>query len=73
MSSSRNPPALVNFKTMLRRLGFLGVSARKVDDALYVICAVDPMDDKRPFCRTYSLDDMRCITHASDIFWRYIK
>lgn len=67
------PSEVTVFRTMMKRLGFLGVSVRKVDDGLYVVCGYDPINEKYPFCRTYSLEDMRCITHASDIFWRYIK
>lgn len=69
------PPACSHMRTMMRRLGYLGCSIKRVSDhpELFVVSACDSMDDKVVFCRTYTEEDMKCITHASDIFWRYIK
>lgn len=39
---------------------------------MFVITAYDPVD-RYNFCRCYSLDELKCILRASDIFWRYIK
>ena len=63
------------FRKFLIRLGFYGVSIKKLeqDPNLWAVCAFDRMNEKVPFSRIYSLDDIRCITHASDIFWRYLK
>ena len=69
------PPACSHMRNMMRRLGYLGCSIKRVPDhpELFVVSACDSMDDKVVFCRTYTEEDMKCIAHASDIFWRYIK
>lgn len=45
--------------------------AKDVPD-MFVVTAYDPVDHYN-FCRSYSNDDLRCITRCFDIFWRYIK
>lgn len=61
-------------RTFMRRLGFHSVSVRKSKDVpgMYVVSAYDPVD-RYYFCRSYTLEELKCITHASKIFWRYIK
>ena len=63
------------FRKFMIRLGFEGVSIKRMeqDPNLFAVCAFDRMNESVPFSRVYSLDDIRCITHASDIFWRYLK
>lgn len=63
------------FRKYMIRLGFRSVSlicAPDCDDH-WCVSAYDPMNEKIPFCRVYSVDDMRSIMHVGDIFWRYIK
>lgn len=61
------------FRRMVRRLGYTAVSCRRdPETGIYSCTWFDPMDNKQ-FIRSYSLDEIRCITRASDIFWRYIK
>jgi hypothetical protein len=38
----------------------------------YVVTAYDPVE-RYNFCRSYTLEEIKCITHASKIFWRFIK
>lgn len=72
--SGKVPTEVLTFRKFMLRLGYYGVSIKKVEQSdLYAVCAFDRMNEKVPFSRIYSLDDMRCITHGSDIFWRYIK
>lgn len=72
---SSSPSETKAFRDFMKRLGFYGVSIKKLeqDPNLWAVCAFDRMNEKVPFSRIYSLEDMRCITHASDIFWRYLK
>uniref|UniRef100_A0AAU8B684 Uncharacterized protein n=1 Tax=Dulem virus 157 TaxID=3145634 RepID=A0AAU8B684_9VIRU len=67
--------AITKMRDMMKRLGYLGVSIKSVsfDDDIYIVSGVDPMDQNVVFCRPYTVEDMKCITHVSDIFWRYIK
>lgn len=61
-------------RSFMRRLGFHSASVRKSKDVpdMYVVSAYDPVD-RYYFCRSYTLEELKCITHASKIFWRYIK
>ena len=34
---------------------------------MFVVTAYDPVD-RYNFCRSYTVEDIRCIVHASDIF-----
>ena len=73
---SKSPPnEVTNFRGYMKRLGFYGVSIKKLeqDPNLWAVCAFVRMNEKVPFSRIYSLEDMRCITRAGDIFWRYLK
>lgn len=69
------PHEVQSFRKFMIRLGFVGVSIKRMeqDPNLFAVCAFDRMNESVPFSRVYSLDDIRCITHASDIFWRYLK
>ena len=69
------PHEFRSFRKFMIRLGFEGVSIKRMeqDPNLFAVCAFDRMNESVPFSRVYSLDDIRCITHASDIFWRYLK
>ena len=69
------PHEVRSFRKFMIRLGFEGVSIKRMeqDPNLFAVCALDRMNESVPFSRVYSLDDIRCITHASDIFWRYLK
>lgn len=63
------------FRRYLKRLGFQGVSVCLVEESVkgrYVCSGLDPMGGK-PFCRTYTIAEMRMILYAGNIFWRYIK
>lgn len=72
--SNKVPMEVSSFRKFMLRLGFYGVSIKKMEQVdLYAVCAFDRMNEKVPFSRIYSIDEMRCITHASDIFWRYIR
>ena len=51
----------------------VSIKRMEQDPNLFAVCAFDRMNESVPFSRVYSLDDIRCITHASDIFWRYLK
>lgn len=69
------PFVISGFRKYMKRLGFLSVSvvlAPGCDDH-WCVSAYDPMNEKEPFCRVFSVDDMRAIMHVGDIFWRYIK
>lgn len=72
--SGKVPKEVKAFRNFMLRLGYYGVSFKKMEQAdLYAVLAFDRMNEKVTFSRIYSLDDMRCITHANDIFWRYVK
>uniref|UniRef100_A0AAU8AZK6 Uncharacterized protein n=2 Tax=unclassified Microvirus TaxID=338099 RepID=A0AAU8AZK6_9VIRU len=75
MSRSGESPEIKSFRKFMRRLGFWGVSIKKVEQlpGSFAVCAFDRMNEKVPFSRVYTLEEMRCIIHASDIFWRYLK
>lgn len=63
------------FRKYMKRFGFLSISVVPAPDCddHWCVSAYDTMDEKKPFCRVYSVDDMRSIMHVGDIFWRYIK
>lgn len=66
------PNEVVCFRSFLKRLGFRPSYHYDKEVNRYVWAFYDPVDNKH-YCRSYSLDDMRCITTASNIFWRYIR
>lgn len=72
---SAQPIEVKNFRKFMLHLGFYGVSIKQMEQSPdhYAVCAFDRMNEKVPFSRVYTLEDMRCITHASNIFWRYMK
>jgi len=75
MSTSDNVYRYVtsNFRKHMRRLGYTDVTICKAQDLdRLIVTAYDPVDCKH-FCRPYTLDDLQCILHANNIFWRYIK
>lgn len=74
-SKPSQPYVVQDFRKFMKRLGFYGVSIKEVEQlsGSYAVCAFDRMNEKVPFSRVYTLEEMRCITHASDIFWRYLK
>lgn len=63
------------FRKYMKRFGFRSVSVIPAPDCddHWCVSAYDPMNEKVPFCRVYSVVDMRSIMHVGDIFWRYIK
>ena len=63
-----------SMRAFLRRLGFQSPSIKQSKDVpgMFVVTAYDPID-RYNFCRSYTIEDIRCIVHASDIFWRFIK
>lgn len=71
------PDAVKNLRQYLKRLGFLGVSIVKCTEpefaGKYVVTFYDPVEERVPICKVYSLEDMAVITRAGDIFWRFIK
>lgn len=60
-------------RRLMSRLGFEApcVKLSDVDNQLVVV-GYDPFNSKH-FCRSYTLDDLEAILHASNVFWRYIK
>lgn len=76
MMKDVDPRSVISgFRRYLNRLGFLSTSVVSVPDSddRFCVSAYDPMNEKAPFCRVYSIDDMRVIMHVGNIFWRYIK
>lgn len=69
------PLEVDGMRLLMKRLGYLGVSVKKssFDGNVYLVSGIDPMDRNVVFCRPYTLEEMKCITRASDIFWRYLK
>ena len=63
-----------SMRAFMCRLGFQSSSVKQSKDVpgMFVVTAYDPVD-RYNFCRSYTIEDIRCIVHASDIFWRYIK
>jgi hypothetical protein len=70
----KEPSSCRSMRALLRRLGFQSPSIKQSKDVpgMFVVTAYDPIDCYN-FCRSYTVEDIRSITHASDIFWRYIK
>lgn len=73
MSVCQSPHAW-SMRKIMRRLGFQSPSIKRAKDVpdMFVVTAYDPVDHYN-FCRSYSNDDLRCITRCFNIFWRYIK
>ena len=74
---SCQPYPVGNFRQWLHRQGFKAVTIESADSSLmpgkrYIVSFFDDLDNMS-FCRTYTLEDMRCILRASDIFWRFVK
>lgn len=69
-----DPSACRTMRSFMRRLGFQSPSVRRSKDVpgYWVVTGYDPVD-RYNFCRSYTLEELHCITHASKIFWRYIK
>lgn len=63
-----------SMRKIMWRLGFQSPSIKRAKDVpdMFVVTAYDPVEHYN-FCRSYSNDDLRCITRCFDIFWRYIK
>ena len=61
-------------RAFMRRLGLHSPSVKQSKDVpgQYVVTAYDPVE-RYNFCRSYTLEEIKCITHASKIFWRFIK
>lgn len=74
MSKQKEPGCFSRMRAFMRRLGFHSPSIKKSKDVpgVYVLTAYDPVD-RYYFCRSYTVEDIECIGHANDIFWRYIK
>lgn len=72
--SANQPPSANNLRKIMRRLGFHSPSVKLAKDVpgMYIVTGYDPVD-RYSFCRSYSADDIKCITRCFDIFWRYIK
>lgn len=68
------PAPCRSMRRIMRRLGFDSPTIKRAKDVpdMFVVTAYDPIDCYN-FCRSYTLEDIRCIARASDIFWRYIK
>lgn len=69
-----DPSPCCTMRAFMRRLGFHSPSVRRSKDVpgQYVVTAYDPVE-RYNFCRSYTLEEIKCITHASKIFWRFIK
>lgn len=69
-----DPSPCRTMRAFMRRLGFRSPSVKQSKDVpgQYVVTAYDPVE-RYNFCRSYTLEEIKCITHASKIFWRYIK
>ena len=72
--SGHQPPVMRTMRAFMRRLGFQSPSVKESKDVpgQWIVTAYDPVD-RYYFCRSYTLEEIKCITHASNIFWRYIK
>lgn len=64
--------SLSNFRSFVDRLGYKMTYEFSPEYKKFLIALYDLVDNKF-ICRMYSLEDLRCITHSSDIFWRYVK
>lgn len=63
------------FRDFMKHQGFSSIGIVRMqdcDDVRFVVSAYDVLSEKA-FCRIYTPDDMRCITRANGIFWRFIK
>lgn len=69
-----DPSPCRNMRAFMRRLGFQSPSVRRSKDVpgRWIVTAYDPVE-RYNFCRSYTLEEIKCITHASNIFWRFIK
>lgn len=74
MSTRSQPSCASTMRCFMRRLGFQSPSVKKSSDVpgQWIVTAYDPVEHYN-FCRSYTLDELECITRANLIFWRYIK
>lgn len=74
MSGVCQPPVIRTMRAFMRRLGFHSPSVKQSKDVpgQWIVTAYDPVD-RYNFCRSYTLEDLKCITRANLIFWKYIK
>lgn len=72
--SGQQPQVAKTMRAFMRRLGFQSPSVKQSKDipGQWIVTAYDPVD-RYNFCRSYTLEDLKCITHANLIFWRFIK
>lgn len=74
MKTRSQPTCATTMRSVMRRLGFQSPSVKKSPDVpgQWIVTAYDPVEHYN-FCRSYTLEEMTCITTANQIFWRYIK
>lgn len=72
--SGQQPQVAQTIRAFMRRLGFQSPSVKQSKDVpgQWIVTAYDPVD-RYNFCRSYTLEDLKCIAHANLIFWRFIK
>lgn len=68
---------LSGFRRFLKAQGFLNPKIQRGSFALfpgemYSVTFYDPISDKT-YCRAFNEYDMKCVLHAQDVFWRYVK
>lgn len=66
-----------NLQGMLNRQGFKNsVNYTEIEGKGpgYLVALIDPVDPNSVFfCRFYTVDEVKTITTAQRIFWRYVK
>uniref|UniRef100_A0AAU8AXL9 Uncharacterized protein n=2 Tax=unclassified Microvirus TaxID=338099 RepID=A0AAU8AXL9_9VIRU len=64
--------AVKNFRSLMTRLGYKMTYEFSPKYEKFLISLYDSVDDKF-LCRMYTFQELRCITTASNIFWRYVR
>lgn len=73
----RKPDDVIRgFREMMRRKGFsVSVKYQLVPEVGpgYIVTVVDPADaNDVMMARWYSVEDLKCVCRANEIFWRYM-
>lgn len=77
MTSRPDSTVLYGFRAFLERQGFCKPHVVRVTEGLfpgqrYAVSFFDEFEGKEK-CLSLTTYDMRCITHANDVFWRFLK
>lgn len=66
-----------NLQAMLNRQGFknsINYTEIEGKGSGFLVALIDPVDPNSVFfCRFYTVDEVKTITTAQRIFWRYVK